>query len=191
MTDATPLTGEHLALDLVNTRTADGDVLATPQQLRDWLALQGARITELTELTGTQAADLSEADLLAVRSVRDDAAAVLRALLDGHEPPASALAGLTDAQHAAPAVTAPAWDGSAVVTTRRRAGGPGARLAAALAEAAAELAADPAVARLRECEAGDCVLLFVPAHPRRRWCSAARCGNRVRVARHYRRRREG
>ncbi|MEU9839973.1 CGNR zinc finger domain-containing protein [Actinomadura sp. NPDC048032] len=39
------------------------------------------------------------------------------------------------------------------------------------------------------CEADDCVLLFLPAHPRRRWCSAARCGNRVRVARHYRRHR--
>ncbi|MEV3921501.1 CGNR zinc finger domain-containing protein [Actinomadura coerulea] len=32
-------------------------------------------------------------------------------------------------------------------------------------------------------------MLFLPAHPRRRWCSAARCGNRVRVARHYRRHR--
>ncbi|WP_433464559.1 CGNR zinc finger domain-containing protein [Spirillospora sp. CA-128828] len=30
---------------------------------------------------------------------------------------------------------------------------------------------------------------FLPGHPRRRWCSAARCGNRVRVARHYQRHR--
>ncbi|MFF4211720.1 CGNR zinc finger domain-containing protein [Streptomyces sp. NPDC001796] len=34
-------------------------------------------------------------------------------------------------------------------------------------------------------------MLFLPAHPRRRWCSAARCGNRVRVARHYQRRKAG
>ncbi|MER5184162.1 CGNR zinc finger domain-containing protein [Streptomyces sp. NPDC002896] len=56
-----------------------------------------------------------------------------------------------------------------------------------LAEAAAELLADPAVTKIRECEAEDCVMLFLAAHPRRRWCSAARCGNRVRVARHYQR----
>ena len=55
------------------------------------------------------------------------------------------------------------------------------------AEAAAGLLADPSVTKIRQCEADDCVLLFLPAHPRRRWCSAARCGNRVRVARHYQR----
>ena len=27
----------------------------------------------------------------------------------------------------------------------------------------------------------------LPAHPRRRWCSPARCGNRARVARYYQR----
>ncbi|MEV8411642.1 CGNR zinc finger domain-containing protein, partial [Streptomyces niveus] len=30
---------------------------------------------------------------------------------------------------------------------------------------------------------------FVRSHPRREWCSAD-CGNRARVARHYRRRRD-
>src|SRR5690606_32234478 len=73
--------------------------------------------------------------------------------------------------------------------TRRRAGPPGRRLAAWLAEAAAEFLADPAVSRVRRCAADDCVLLFLPAHPRRRWCSPTRCGNRVRVARHDRRHR--
>jgi hypothetical protein len=54
----------------------------------------------------------------------------------------------------------------------------GARLAAHLAEAAADLLTDPKADRVRACEAADCVMLFQPAHPRRRWCSAARCGNR-------------
>jgi predicted RNA-binding Zn ribbon-like protein len=61
----------------------------------------------------------------------------------------------------------------------------GPRLAAALAESAVELLGSPAVARLKQCEADDCVLLFLPAHPRRRWCSPQRCGNRIRVARYY------
>ncbi|MFD8063387.1 CGNR zinc finger domain-containing protein [Streptomyces cyaneofuscatus] len=39
--------------------------------------------------------------------------------------------------------------------------------------------------------AEDRVMLFVPAHPARRWCSAARRGNRARVARHCQRHRTG
>nr|WP_218020286.1 ABATE domain-containing protein [Nocardia sienata] len=35
--------------------------------------------------------------------------------------------------------------------------------AAALAESAVELLSDPAIARLKQCEADDCVLLFIPA----------------------------
>nr|WP_067513746.1 CGNR zinc finger domain-containing protein [Nocardia puris] len=52
---------------------------------------------------------------------------------------------------------------------------------------AADLLTDPALARLKRCEAEDCVLLFLPAHPRRRWCSPTRCGNRARVNRYYHR----
>jgi predicted RNA-binding Zn ribbon-like protein len=32
-------------------------------------------------------------------------------------------------------------------------------------------------------------MVFLPAHPRRRWCSPTRCGNRARVARYYQRHR--
>lgn len=41
---------------------------------------------------------------------------------------------------------------------------------------------------LKACPGPGCVLYFVRNHPRREWCSAA-CGNRGRVARHYRRKR--
>jgi predicted RNA-binding Zn ribbon-like protein len=40
---------------------------------------------------------------------------------------------------------------------------------------------------LRACRAPGCVLYFVKDHPRREWCSEG-CGNRVRAARHYARR---
>lgn len=39
---------------------------------------------------------------------------------------------------------------------------------------------------LKACGGPGCVLYFVRDHPRREWCSAG-CGNRARVARHYRR----
>ena len=55
---------------------------------------------------------------------------------------------------------------------------------ARLAAQAVELLARPSA--LGACVAPGCVRYFVRDHPRRGWCSAA-CGNRARVARHYRR----
>jgi predicted RNA-binding Zn ribbon-like protein len=42
--------------------------------------------------------------------------------------------------------------------------------------------------RLRRCEAPGCINYYLKDHPRRAWCSP-KCGNRVRVARHYHRHR--
>jgi predicted RNA-binding Zn ribbon-like protein len=181
-----PLTGEPLALDLVNTRPAGDhgrtDLLDTPQRLAAWLALEGDRLHE-------EAGDgePAESDLAPVHAVRAHTDAVLQALLHGAEPPEADLRALTNIQRAAPAVRELAWDGAAVTATARRSGPLGVRLAARLAEAAADLLTDPAIGRLKRCEADDCVMLFLPAHPRRRWCSAGRCGNRMRVARYYQR----
>jgi predicted RNA-binding Zn ribbon-like protein len=183
MSEIEPLTGEALALDLINTRpmTTAGrqDLLATPQQLSRWLALQADRLPQDT----TPEPD----DLLPVHAVRAHTEAAVRALLEGAEPPAAALRGLTEAQRAAPPVRELDWDGTTVTAAPRRCGPLGVRLAAALAEAAADLLTDPVIGRLKECEASDCVMVFLPAHPRRRWCSPTRCGNRARVARYYRR----
>ncbi|NNH69768.1 CGNR zinc finger domain-containing protein [Nocardia uniformis] len=180
MSELEPLIGEPLALDLVNTRPVDADLLATPEQLAHWLGLQAER---LTEPLGQPA----RADLAAVREVRDHTAAVLDALLHDRRPPAAALRGLADAQSAAPAIRRLRWDGTALAATPQRSGTPGARLAATLADAAVDLLTDPAIARLKRCAADDCVMLFLPAHPRRQWCSPERCGNRARVARYYQR----
>jgi predicted RNA-binding Zn ribbon-like protein len=186
MSDSEPLTGEPLAVDLVNTRPADGDIrtdlLGTPQRLAAWLALEGDR---LRAETGDSVPD--ESDLAPVHAVRDHVEAVLHALLHGTAPGRAHLRALTDAQRAAPAVRELSWDGTAVTAGVHRSGRLGVRLAARLAEAAADLLTDPAIGRLKRCEADNCVMLFVPAHPRRRWCSAGRCGNRMRVARYYQR----
>ncbi|TGZ17131.1 hypothetical protein DV517_21040 [Streptomyces sp. S816] len=199
MSESEPLTGEALALDLVNTRPLSGDgrvdLLGTPRQLSRWLALEADRLGEghAEEAEEGRAAegDAGEepgaGELVAVHAVRGYTEAVVRALLDAVEPPAAALRGLTEAQRAAPAVRELGWDGTAVTAVPRRTGPLGVRVAAALAEAAVELLTDPAIGRLKECEADGCVMVFLPAHPRRRWCSPARCGNRARVARYYQR----
>lgn len=181
MTPSTPLIGEPLAVDLVNTHPRGADLLATPEQLSSWLSAQADRFPELATT------DPVPADLPAIHEVREHTAAALDALLRNNRPPASALDGLTAAQAAAPAIQRLDWDGTSIVTTRHREGAVGTRVAAALAEAAATFLTDPAIGKLRRCAAEDCVLLFVPTHPRRQWCSPARCGNRARVARYYRR----
>ncbi|GAA2170989.1 CGNR zinc finger domain-containing protein [Actinomadura napierensis] len=183
MSDLVPLTGEPLALDLINTRTAAADLLATPDDLHAWLQLQAGRLPDV--------ASLDIHDVYPIHTVREHAANAVERARHGQRPDAADLTALNDLQRAAPAITELTWDGAAVAAARRRSGPAGARLAAWLAEAAADLLADPAATRIRQCAADDCVLLFLPAHPRRRWCSAARCGNRVRVARHYQRHKPG
>lgn len=177
----TPLVGEPLAIDLVNTLTADGDLLEDPQALGAWLALEADRVPAL-------GAAADRAALKAARSVREHAAAAFGALAGGRRPPESSLRALAVAVNAAPGRTRVAWDGTAVVASVAREGAAAERLGAELAQAAIDLLTDPAVAKLRRCGAEDCVMLFVPAHPRRQWCSPERCGNRVRVARYYERR---
>ncbi|MFI7337527.1 CGNR zinc finger domain-containing protein [Streptomyces sp. NPDC050085] len=180
--ERTLLTGEPLALDLINTRPAGGELIGTARQLTDWLTLQADRLP--IEARGLAP---RPADLAALHAVRADIDAAIRALLDGAAPPNRALRGLGAAQREAPAIRELAWDGRAVTATPRRTGSPGTVLAAVFAEAATDLLTSPSAAKIKECEAGDCVLLFLPAHPRRRWCSATRCGNRARVARYYQR----
>ncbi|MET8117896.1 CGNR zinc finger domain-containing protein [Micromonospora sp. NPDC005291] len=186
MSDAAPLIGEPLALDLVNTRQADTDLLTTPAALRAWLELQATRFPSARELAE---AALTDADLAAVRELREHTASALDHVRYGTRPSTGDLAVINRAQRAAPAIDELVWNGQVVTAVRIRTGPAGARLAGWLAEAAADLLADPGVTKIRQCEADDCVLLFLPAHTRRRWCSAARCGNRVRVARHYQRHR--
>ncbi|MFG2992285.1 CGNR zinc finger domain-containing protein [Streptomyces sp. NPDC048257] len=178
MTVTFPLTGEPLALDLLNTETAEGDLVAGPAGLAAWLAAQAGRLTPVGAV--------GAAEVASVRAVREAARAALEAGRRGERPPAGSLRVLNEALSAAPSHRVLAWtEGAGLSAAAHRPADPARRLAAELAEAAAELLTDPRVAQVRECEAHDCVLLFLPAHPRRRWCVASVCGNRARVARYY------
>ena len=63
---------------------------------------------------------------------------------------------------------------------------------ATIARDAVDLLSGPLAARIRECEAPDCALLFVDtSRPgARRWCSSAACGNRVRTKAYRQRRKQ-
>lgn len=182
-----PFIGEPLALDLINTRPSTGegpvDLIGDTHGLAVWLEQQAGRLPDtLLFAAGTLAID----ELVPVHAVRDHVASAVRSLMDGETVPASDVAGLNAAMAAAPVTRQLDW-GDAPAVKSARAGTPGIQLAGFLAEDAALLLSAPDARLIRKCEADDCVMLFVGNNARRRWCSAARCGNRVRVSRYYQR----
>ncbi|MFC4014742.1 CGNR zinc finger domain-containing protein [Nonomuraea purpurea] len=179
------LTGEPLALDLVNTRArtssgAEYDALARADDCNAWLSAQSGRLT-------VPEAPLAAADLPAIRQLRGHVEVALAAVRDADPPPIKAVAAINEAMRAAPPYACLEAAGAVLKRGRKRDGTPLTRLLAELAEAATALLTDPDVGKVRGCEAPHCRMLFLPAHPRRRWCSPDLCGNRVRVARYHQR----
>ncbi|REE96730.1 CGNR zinc finger domain-containing protein [Thermomonospora umbrina] len=162
-----PLTGEPLALDLVNTRwPADGiwhDALDDPAHLAEWLGEH----------------DLTPEDPERCREPLKTARAALRRSLEqGENDEVNAVLAhgvlrlsLHDGrpvEHLDPDDEAwrPAW-----LATR----------------AYLDLLATAPPGRLRHCDGTGCVLWFLDTsrNGRRRWCSMAGCGNRAKAKAHY------
>jgi predicted RNA-binding Zn ribbon-like protein len=181
-----PLLGEPLALDLLNTVVAapDGprDLLASPAALLAWTGAQAGRLPP--------EAVVPPADVLPrVRALREALRALFAAAVDGPAPAPEAVAAVNAAAAAAPGFPQLAWAPPAPPHAHLAypTGRPGDALLAAVAASGIALLAGDDRRRLRRCDGPGCVLLFLATNPRRRWCSARGCGNRVRVARHYRR----
>ncbi|MEV0385981.1 ABATE domain-containing protein [Nonomuraea sp. NPDC050643] len=179
------LTGEPLALDLVNTRvvTPSGavhDALDRADDFQAWLSGQSHRLT-------VPERPLTASGLRAVKTLRGHVELILGATREATPPPAASLEALNEALRAAPPYAYVEARGAVLVSGSRRDGPVLSRLLTELAEAAMTLLTDPSVGKVRSCEAPHCRMLFLPAHPRRRWCSPDLCGNRVRVARYYQR----
>jgi predicted RNA-binding Zn ribbon-like protein len=175
--DPRPLTGEPLALDLLNTRwNREGvtqDLLDGAEGLAVWLESNG--------LAGRHRADEP----------------VLRHLREAREALAAAVH--TSPRQAAPLVDAVLAHGR--IRARLTADGPAEE--AEFTDPAwgpAWLAArnylellERAPERIRACAGGGCVLHFFDTsrNGTRRWCSMAACGNRAKASRHYARSKEG
>ncbi|GAA2457278.1 CGNR zinc finger domain-containing protein [Streptomyces glaucus] len=169
--DPRPLTGEPLALDLLNTRWvregAVQDLLTGTDGLAVWLGANG--------LDGRFAADA--ATLRHLLRARD----ALRAAVDG--PPAEGAAGVDAVlAHGRIRATLTADGPGEVPEFRDPSWGP-AWLAAR--DYLRLLATAPD--RIRACAHESCVLHFFDTsrNGTRRWCSMAMCGNRAKASRHY------
>ncbi|MEJ2864274.1 CGNR zinc finger domain-containing protein [Actinomycetospora flava] len=166
--DPRPLTGEPLALDLLNTRWLDGeverDLLADVDGLAPWLAGHGfdgpADEETLAALRRARTALVDVVD-------RDTADGLNEVLRHGRLRREVGPGGpVTRAEADSPAWL-PAW--SAAEDYLR------------LVERAPD--------RIRRCAHDRCVLHFFDTsrNGTRRWCSMATCGNRVKASRHHQR----
>lgn len=175
-----PLLGESLSLDLVNTHVSqDGsvvDLLDTPAAFNVWLRAQAKRLSWV----GTG----NTADWRAVCALREAIVELFRARREHNRP--AAAAEVSKALSAPSARVRLVWTGReprlAPLSARSRRS---ALLGELAADAVAKLTG-PQAEHLRKCANPDCILQFIARNPCRQWCSSALCGNRSRVARHYR-----
>ncbi|MGW1079174.1 ABATE domain-containing protein [Kitasatospora sp. NPDC002522] len=175
----------YVALDFVNSAlTLPGgtlDLLATPAETSAWLVEHGLAPA------GAQVYDVCNGRLHGLR-------AALRELLDAHTAgrpaPADALAAVNAALTATPSAPLLRWD--ADLGLHRSVTHPADRLAdhamALLAADAADLLTGADAEKLAACGGSPCTRFLVRGHASRHWCST-RCGDRVRAARAYARKR--
>ncbi|MCB5179136.1 CGNR zinc finger domain-containing protein [Streptomyces antimicrobicus] len=182
-TDPRPLTGEPVALDLLNTRwMRDGEPqdlfagacgLTRLEGLAIWLAANG--LERRFRADAPTLIHLLTAREAIARAVDAPADAAARALVDGVlEHGRIRLTLDADGQGERPEFADPAW-GPAWTAARNYLD---------------LLAAGPD--RIRPCASATCVLHFFDTsrNGTRRWCSMAVCGNRAKASRHYARTRE-
>ena len=172
------LVAGRLSLDFLNTAYGLGeahrDVITDDASVLDWLNAAGVAPAGAPAPAGL--AQQALALRVSLQQLLEDTKAgragdlgTLNAVLQAGQP-VQALAWDSDAAR-------PAW-----VNTPRD-GGP-ASLLYPVAQDMAELLSGDALAAVHTCEAHDCTLLFVDTTKsrRRRWCSMAMCGNRMKVA---------
>jgi len=185
---------DDLALDFINTglggTAGPGDTLTAPGDVTRWLGEAG--LLTLTERRHLDRAPPEARSLLDEgRRLRQEMGEALERWLRGAPLSASSLFALNRCLAARP--TYPQVRGDGTELTVLRVGG-ATLVAGYLAPLAGRfldllLEADPL--RVRACASPGCALWFrdTSRNGSRRWCSMARCGNRAKVAAHYRRKR--
>ncbi|MFD0502370.1 CGNR zinc finger domain-containing protein [Streptomyces chiangmaiensis] len=199
MTTSAPLLGEPLPVELMNTVSVDrgrtDDALDSDAGAAAWLRAVADRLGTESAITADQLDDDAVRPVAGtLRTVRDALRRLAAETTEDPRPPATAPdltrpAAISTLNALAQAWPELVWPADGQPTRAFRGPGPGTaadRAVQLIAHQAVELFTGPDRDRLRPCLAPNCLLFFVKNHARREWCSPA-CGNRMRVARHYRR----
>jgi len=172
-----------VAVDLIDTIALPGspmaaDLLSDDDSAAAWWRLESARVPP-GDLPG----------IYALRRLRVALRTAIEALIDAVPVPEETIADLNFFMQSVPVSTRLTRAGTGLRTeTRWHPEYGGNTRLAFIATQAAEFLSDSAKASLlRRCANPACSMIFVAVNPRRSWCVPGVCGNRVRVARHYRR----
>ncbi|MDE1819774.1 MAG: ABATE domain-containing protein [Euryarchaeota archaeon] len=172
----------RLALDFANTAACPGcrvgDGLASSATFRRWTR-------DHQELAAPPNLDR---ELPHLRELRAALVSLFRSQAHGGRPSATALRTVNATAIRSEQRRVLGWQrgGWALVDVDRPTP-PAARVAGSLARDAIALLASPARSKLQACRGTDCVHFLLARTQTQMWCSASGCGNRARVARHYRR----
>ena len=179
---ATPFSfdADRHSLDFLSTLSNRGSEAAVERlpdaaSLAAWLDAAGL---------GPLAGRVTRSELAAARGLREAIFGVVDAAMRGESPAAKAVDRVNLVAEPALPPLRLVREQRGIAVQRRPLSVPEAL--GAVARDAIDLLAGESVSRLRECEAEDCTGLYLDASHgrRRRWCSAARCGNRARVSAH-------
>ena len=172
-----------VAVDLINTVAPPGspteeDLLPADRDVQAWWWIQRARVP-----------DGDPPDIRALRRLRSALRDTIEALVDGRPVPQAAIGDLNFFMQSTPTSTRLVLTGTglSMQTVWHSEYGGNPRLAFIAVQAAAFLSDPAQVSRLRRCANPACSMIFIAVNPRRSWCASGVCGNRARVARHYRR----
>ena len=175
-----------VAVDLINTVAAPGsapgeDLLSADGGAEAWWRLERTRVP---------VGDLP--DIMALRRLRSSLRDLIEALVDDRPVPHQTVSDLNFFMQSAPTSTRLQLTGTGLraETYWHREFGGNPQLAFIAAQAAGFVSDPSKVSRLRRCANPVCSMIFVAVNPRRSWCVPGVCGNRARVARHYRRARD-
>ncbi|MGS0894366.1 CGNR zinc finger domain-containing protein [Burkholderia stagnalis] len=181
--------GGHVALDALNTLLRVDGVLvdrwATDADVEQWM-------TRHALAAGTPAGHFAGQALVgAARTLRETARELIEARKSGRRIDPRRMNDLL--AHARRKVEIVVDESGAPTIASRYDQATPEQYLAPLAESVAQLICDADFSLVKQCENPDCVLCFLDrtkSH-RRRWCSMALCGNRMKVAAFRRRQQEG
>jgi predicted RNA-binding Zn ribbon-like protein len=190
--------GNAAWLDFVNTEIMSGgegvDLLDDFGDLVEWLS--AARLVSAAEAKAARERWAAMAEgrrvLESARRFRSVLRSTAERLAAGHRVADDAVAAVNDVLARPAHATAIRRDGHGFVRADRWHFAAAADVLAPVAESARDLLCDGDLSLVRKCRNPDCILFFYDTTKNhgRAWCSMSACGNRTKVAAHYRRRRE-